>query len=92
MVMEYLQGEDLEMRLRKQPGRRLDPSIVAQIGYQAARALVKAHAARVIHRDLKPANIFLTDRDDGSLRVKILDFGISKLLASTRLGRRTMRA
>jgi serine/threonine-protein kinase len=83
MVMEFLQGEDLEMRLRKQPGRRLDPSIVAQIGYQTARALVKAHAARVIHRDLKPANVFLTDRDDGSLRVKILDFGISKLLAST---------
>jgi serine/threonine protein kinase len=82
MVMELLQGEDLEARLRKQPGRRLDPGVVAQIGYQAARALVKAHAARVIHRDLKPANVFLTDRDDGSLRVKILDFGISKLLAS----------
>ncbi len=83
MVMELLQGEDLEMRLRKQPGRRLDPLTVAQIGYQSARALVKAHAARVIHRDLKPANVFLTDRDDGSLRVKILDFGISKLLGSS---------
>jgi serine/threonine protein kinase len=82
MVMELLHGEDLEMRLRKQPARRLDPVLVAQIGHQVARALVKAHAARVIHRDLKPANIFLTDRDDGSLRVKILDFGISKLLAS----------
>jgi serine/threonine protein kinase len=82
MVMELLQGEDLENRLRKQPERRLEPALVAQIGYQAARALVKAHAARVIHRDLKPANLFLTDRDDGSLRVKILDFGISKLLAS----------
>jgi eukaryotic-like serine/threonine-protein kinase len=82
MVMELLHGEDLEMRLRKQPGRRLDPIVVAQIGHQVARALVKAHAARVIHRDLKPANIFLTDRDDGSLRVKILDFGVSKLLAS----------
>jgi eukaryotic-like serine/threonine-protein kinase len=82
MVMEFLSGEDLEMRLRRQPGRRLDPVVVAHIGHQVARALVKAHAARVIHRDLKPANIFLTDRDDGSLRVKILDFGISKLLAS----------
>ncbi|HEY2516355.1 MAG TPA: serine/threonine-protein kinase [Polyangiaceae bacterium] len=82
MVMELLQGEDLEMRLRKQLGRRLDPVTVAQLGYQIARALLKAHTARVIHRDLKPANIFLTDREDGSLRVKILDFGISKLLAS----------
>jgi serine/threonine protein kinase len=82
MVMELLHGEDLEMRLRKQPGRRLDPTVCAQIGYQVARALVKAHASRVIHRDLKPANVFLTERDDGTLRVKILDFGISKLLAS----------
>ena len=82
MVMELLSGEDLEMRLRRQPGRRLDPVVVAHIGHQVARALVKAHAARVIHRDLKPANIFLTSRDDGSMRVKILDFGISKLLAS----------
>ena len=83
MVMELLHGEDLEMRLRKQPGRRLDPLEVAQMGHQVSRALVKAHAARVIHRDLKPANIFLTERDDGSLRVKILDFGISKLLGSS---------
>ncbi len=45
MVMELLHGEDLEARLRKQPGRRLDPVVVAQIGHQAARALVKAHAA-----------------------------------------------
>ena len=82
MVMELLSGEDLEMRLRQQPGRRLDPVVVAHIGHQVARALVKAHAARVIHRDLKPANIFLTNRDDGSMKVKILDFGISKLLAS----------
>jgi serine/threonine-protein kinase len=82
MVMELLQGEDLEIRLRKEPGRRLEPTYVAQIGFQTARALVKAHAARVIHRDLKPANVFLTERDDGALRVKILDFGISKLLAS----------
>ena len=82
MVMEFLQGEDLEMRLRRQVGRRLDPLIAADIGHQVARALAKAHGARVIHRDLKPANIFLTDRDDGSTRVKVLDFGISKLLAS----------
>ena len=82
MVMELLQGEDLEMRLRKEPERKLDPVLVAQIGFQVARALVKAHGARVIHRDLKPANIFLTERDDGALRVKVLDFGISKLLAS----------
>ena len=45
-----------------------------------ARGLEKAHAAGVIHRDLKPANVFLTTRDNGSLLVKLLDFGVSKLL------------
>jgi serine/threonine protein kinase len=86
LVMELLHGEDLEMRLARAPDRRLDPMFVAQIGYQVARALVKAHAARVVHRDLKPANIFLTEREDGSLRVKVLDFGISKLLVSDSFG------
>ncbi len=81
MVMEFLDGEDLEMRLRKQPERRLDVFTAAGIGHQVARALVKAHGARVIHRDLKPANIFLTEREDGTMRVKVLDFGISKLLS-----------
>jgi serine/threonine-protein kinase len=81
MVMEFLHGEDLEARLRRFEGRRIDPVMATIIGHQVARALVKAHAARVIHRDLKPANIFLTEREDGSLRVKVLDFGISKLLA-----------
>ena len=82
MVMEYLVGEDLECRLRKEPGRRLDAVTASLLGHQVARALVKAHGARVIHRDLKPANIFLTTSDEGTLRVKVLDFGISKLLAS----------
>ena len=82
MVMEFLNGEDLEMRLRKHEGRRMDVFTAATIGHQVARALVKAHGARVIHRDLKPANIFLTEREDGTLRVKVLDFGISKLLAA----------
>jgi serine/threonine protein kinase len=80
MVIEYLEGEDLEARLARD--RRIDPREAATIGWQIARGLARAHAVGVIHRDLKPANLFLTKRDDGSLLAKILDFGISKLDAA----------
>jgi serine/threonine protein kinase len=76
MVIEYLEGEDLESRLARE--RWIDDRDTATIGVQVARGLAKAHAAGIVHRDLKPANIFLTRRDDGSLLAKIVDFGISK--------------
>jgi serine/threonine-protein kinase len=79
MVMELLSGEDLATRLVK-AGGRLPLADAVTIGVQAARGLAKAHAAGVVHRDLKPANLFLTTREDGSLCLKLLDFGISKLL------------
>jgi eukaryotic-like serine/threonine-protein kinase len=78
MVMEYLPGEDLQSRLEKD--KRLDLTTSVMIAHQMARGLEKAHAAGVIHRDLKPANVFLTTRDNGSLLVKLLDFGVSKVL------------
>jgi serine/threonine-protein kinase len=78
MVMEHLPGEDLQSRLERD--KRLDITTAVMIGHQMARGLEKAHAAGVIHRDLKPANVFLTTRDNGSLLVKLLDFGVSKLL------------
>jgi serine/threonine protein kinase len=77
MVIEYLDGEDLEVRLVRD--RRIEVSEAATIGWQLARGLARAHAVGVIHRDLKPANIFLTRRDDGSVLAKVLDFGVSKL-------------
>lgn len=78
MVMEYLTGEDLQSRLERESP--IDARTTVMIAHQVARGLVRAHAAGVIHRDLKPANIFLTERDDGVLLVKLLDFGVSKLL------------
>jgi len=76
MVIEYLEGEDLEARLQRE--RWIDTHDTATIGLQVARGLAKAHAAGIIHRDLKPANIFLTRRDEDALLAKVLDFGISK--------------
>ena len=82
MVMELLAGEDLEMRLRRV--KQLEIELAVDIATQAARGLAKAHAAGVVHRDLKPANVFLSTRDDGTMLVKLVDFGISKLLRDDR--------
>lgn len=79
MVMEFLEGEDLARRLERE--KMIDLPMAIDIAWQAARGLAKAHAAGVIHRDLKPGNIFLVQRDDGSTAVKLVDFGISKLVA-----------
>jgi serine/threonine protein kinase len=79
MVMEHLVGEDLQTRLEREV--KLDVNTAVMVGHQIARGLAKAHAAGVIHRDLKPANVFLTARDNGQLLVKLLDFGVSKLLS-----------
>ena len=78
MVMEYLTGEDLQERLERD--KKIDPRTTVMIGHQIARALAKAHAAGVVHRDLKPANVYLTKRDNGQMLVKLLDFGVSKVL------------
>ncbi|MFO0589507.1 MAG: serine/threonine-protein kinase [Polyangiaceae bacterium] len=77
LVMEYLRGEDLEHL----GGRRgpMPASEVVLLLSQAARALDKAHALGIVHRDLKPENLFLTQREDGTPWIKILDFGIAKM-------------
>jgi len=78
MVMELLQGEDLRRRLAREG--RLAPDVAAAIALQAAWALGKAHAAGVVHRDLKPENLFLVERTVPGVFVKLLDFGIAKLV------------
>ena len=81
MVMEYLEGNDLDEELK----RRVSLPIVEAVDYvlQAADALAAAHQLGVVHRDIKPANLFLATRPDGSRRVKVLDFGISKSVGHT---------
>lgn len=77
MVMELLNGQDLEHVLRDKGA--LQPLVAAKLMLQAAMGLAKAHEQHTVHRDIKPANIYLTRRESGELVVKILDFGIAKV-------------
>ncbi len=77
IVMELLRGEDLRTRLRRVG--KLPASDAVHIIGQVLRGLHRAHEAGIVHRDLKPDNVFLLDRDDDSLFVKLVDFGISKI-------------
>ena len=78
IVMEYVEGESLSARMKRGP---LGLDRVVAIGRQLAGALQAAHAEGVIHGDLKPANIQITP--DGS--VKVLDFGIARIVHGTSL-------
>jgi eukaryotic-like serine/threonine-protein kinase len=81
MVLEYLDGSDLAHVLHA--GGRLPVADVADYLLQAIEAVAHAHAQGIIHRDLKPSNLFLARRPDGTRRLKVLDFGISKALGAT---------
>lgn len=76
MVMEYLEGEDLERTLER--SGPLAPEDAALAVLQACHPLAEAHARGIVHRDLKPANLFMSRQPGGRDVLKVLDFGISK--------------
>lgn len=78
LVMEFLEGEDLSRRLRRTGPYPI--ALAVDCVLQTTEALALAHAAGVVHRDIKPSNLWLSTRHDGTPLVKVLDFGISKLL------------
>ena len=79
IVMELLEGESLAARIARSP---VDPATAREILSQICHAMIAAHGAGVVHRDLKPENIFLAvpHRMGATLTVKILDFGIAKIV------------
>ncbi len=85
-VMELLEGETLAERIDRHGP--LSGVELAPIGAQAAAALAAAHQRGVVHRDLKPENLFLLRRKDGSVRVKVLDFGVAKLVSGAKFTRK----
>jgi len=97
IVMEYLEGESLSEALIRRGAFPNEEA--AKVMRQAARALVKAHAANIVHRDLKPDNIFLatnvetepTDADGLPYVVKLVDFGIAKMLDVDRVGAKGLK-
>jgi eukaryotic-like serine/threonine-protein kinase len=78
-VMEFLEGEDLDLRLRRAGSLPVQTAI--QIARQTASAVAAVHAKGIVHRDLKPANIFLVQVPGEPDFVKVLDFGVSKIKA-----------
>jgi serine/threonine protein kinase len=81
LVMEHLEGIDLEHRIHQMG--RLPLDMVVHITRQVAAALAAAHDQGIVHRDLKPANVFLVELPGEPDFAKILDFGISKVRAAT---------
>ncbi|MCA1602434.1 MAG: serine/threonine protein kinase, partial [Acidobacteria bacterium] len=74
IVMPYVEGETLDVRLKAQP---LGISESLAIAAQVADALAEAHAHGIIHRDIKPSNIIITPRG----KARVMDFGLAKLSA-----------
>lgn len=78
LVMELLKGIPLSSYLDH--GKAIATQQAAPIIHGVLQALGAAHAHRIVHRDLKPDNLFLVRADDGSYQVKVLDFGIAKVI------------
>ena len=79
MVMEYLDGCDLATELAQRATLPVEEAV--EYVLQACEALAEAHSAGIVHRDLKPANLFLAHSADGTRGIKVLDFGVSKVLS-----------
>jgi len=78
-VMELVEGETLEAKVRREGPMPL--ALALEVIEQAARALVAAEACGVVHRDIKPSNIMLESDPSGTPIVKVIDYGIAKVLA-----------
>ncbi len=87
IVMEYIRGESLDTILTR--NKRLDISRVGRLLQQGCEALQAAHNEGIIHRDLKPANLMVVDPDTPYEIIKVMDFGLAKLVGPESLASTT---
>ena len=80
MIMDLLEGETLGQKLSRDGALPVD--VAAAILLPVVSAVGTAHARGVIHRDLKPENVFLCAAPDGAFDVRVLDFGVAKLVSA----------
>ena len=93
MVLEWLEGFTLaeQLRARRERGERGRPlDEVLRVLDPVAEAMAFAHSLGVVHRDLNPSNVFVSVQPDGSQRLKVVDFGVAKVVSDNvmQLGRR----
>ena len=79
LVMEWLHGKDLREIMRIK--HRLSPITATRVALQVAWSLSEAHMKGIIHRDLKPENIFIMHNPGPHLRIKVVDFGLAKVVS-----------
>src|SRR5881227_55231 len=77
-AMELVKGETLEARVRRD--RPMPFAVALEVVEQGARALAAAEACGVVHRDIKPSNIMLESDASGALTVKLIDYGVAKVM------------
>jgi len=87
IVMELLHGRDLYTVLKE--SGPLTPTAVVDYMLEVCVGLAEAHDKGIIHRDLKPENLYCADEPDGSVVLKIVDFGVSKQLTSRSMSTQT---
>jgi serine/threonine-protein kinase len=78
IVMEYVEGVPLRTLMRRTRIVPLD--VVLEVVWQAASAIAVAHGSGIVHRDLKPENFIVSQAENGSISLKVVDFGLAKLV------------